>query len=123
MFNVKIRDHIMIAHSLPDIFFGKAQQMHGATYIVDVTFYAKELNQHNVVIDIGQANTILHKVLDLFRYQNLDSIPEFKNILTTTEFLARYIHSKIKEEVSAIFTGKISVTLGESHVAWASYED
>ena len=29
MYAVEVRDRIMIAHSLPDPFFGPAQQMHG----------------------------------------------------------------------------------------------
>ena len=39
MYSVKIRDHVMIAHSLPHEVFGPAQNLHGATYIVDVTFF------------------------------------------------------------------------------------
>ncbi|MEQ1713236.1 MAG: 6-carboxytetrahydropterin synthase, partial [Hyphomicrobium sp.] len=34
MFSVEVRDRIMIAHSLPDPFFGPAQNMHGATFVV-----------------------------------------------------------------------------------------
>ena len=35
MYAVEVRDRIMIAHSLPDPFFGPAQNMHGATFVVD----------------------------------------------------------------------------------------
>jgi len=49
MFTVQVRDHIMIAHSFKDPFFGPAQKMHGATYVIDVTFATPELNKHNVV--------------------------------------------------------------------------
>jgi 6-pyruvoyltetrahydropterin/6-carboxytetrahydropterin synthase len=123
MYSVKIRDHIMIAHSLNDAFFGPARKLHGATYIVDITFYSKELDKHNVVIDIAFAQQSLSRVLDPLKFTNLDEFLPFEDKLTTTEFLARYIHDKVQEETSGIFTGKIKVTLGESHVAWASYED
>ena len=39
MFAVEVRDRIMIAHSLPDPFFGPAQGLHGATFVVDVAFF------------------------------------------------------------------------------------
>lgn len=39
MFAVEVRDRIMIGHSLPDPFFGPAQGMHGATFVVDVAFF------------------------------------------------------------------------------------
>lgn len=41
MYALEVRDHIMIAHSLPRPVFGPAQGLHGATYIVDVAFFRK----------------------------------------------------------------------------------
>lgn len=121
MYTVKVRNSIMIAHSLPNPFFGPAQHMHGATYVVDVTFSSEKLDPHNVVIDIGKAKDITSDVLSHLNYKNLDELPQFKNKLTTTEFMAKYIHDKIKEQVVAFFEGTISVCLGETHDAWASY--
>ena len=43
MYSITVRNNILIAHSLPGDVFGPAQNMHGATYIVDAEFYAKEL--------------------------------------------------------------------------------
>ncbi|MFT6882457.1 MAG: 6-pyruvoyltetrahydropterin/6-carboxytetrahydropterin synthase [Marinoscillum sp.] len=120
MFTVKVTDHIMIAHSLPDEFFGPAQNMHGATYVTEVSFMSAQLNEKNVVIDIGEASEITKAVLSELAYQNLDVLPQFKGILTTTEFLAQYIHSKIKEKLAAEL--RLKVELLESHVASASYE-
>lgn len=122
MYTVKIRQHVMIAHSLPDPAFGPAQNMHGATYVVDVCFKSKQLTEQNIVIDIGLAHDILKKVLAPINYQNLDEIPKFKGQLTTTEFLAKYIHDEVQKSVRDVFSGKIAVELGESHIAWASYE-
>ncbi len=122
MYSVIVRDHIMIAHSLPDPFFGPASQMHGATYVVDAEFKAKELNEHNVVIDIGEAQRVLSEVLGALNYKNLDGESQFEGKLTTTEFLANYIHSRIAAVMHRTFRGMLKITLGESHVAWASYE-
>lgn len=38
-----LRDSIMIAHSFKGEEFGPAQNMHGATYTVDVEFHVKDL--------------------------------------------------------------------------------
>ena len=123
MYSVKIRDHIMIAHSLPNEVFGPAQSMHGATYVVDAEFFSKDLNEHNVVVDIALASNILKLVLVPLAYQNLDEVPEFKGHLTTTEFLANYIHRQMALALAGQFTGDLKITLGESHIAWASFED
>ena len=91
MYSVEVRDRIMIAHSLPDAFFGPAQNMHGATFVVDVAFFREQLTRHNVVVDIGAALEVLSATLKPLKYQNLDVLPQFTGILTTTELLCRYI--------------------------------
>jgi len=121
MYHVKIRKSVMIAHSLKDAFFGPAQNLHGATYVVDLTFRSEKLDSHNVVIDIGKAHQVLQEVIKPLSYQNLDELERFKNQLTTTEFLAKYIHDEVAKEVATFFEGKISVELGETHDAWAGY--
>jgi len=122
MYTVKIRNHIMIAHSLPNPYFGPAQNMHGATYIVDAIFSSKELNQFNVVLDIGMAHEMLKEVLSDLGYKNLDEHPEMQGVLTTTEYLAKYIHDKLKEKCVGVFSGSLEIILGESHEAWAGYK-
>lgn len=129
MYAVEVRDHIMIAHSLPGEFFGPAQKMHGATFIVDVAFFRETLDEHNVVVDIGRASEALSAVLKPINYANLDEIQAFRGQATTTEFLCRYIFNEMAKAVNADRLGpgseglaRIKVTLHESHVARASYE-
>ena len=44
MYSLTVRDHFMIAHSFRGEVFGPAQRLHGATYVVDVTFNRPELD-------------------------------------------------------------------------------
>ncbi len=122
MYSVQVRDHVMIAHSFKGDTFGPAQRLHGATYVVDVEFRRSQLDGNNVVVDIGWAHQQLTAVLQPLAYRNLDELPQFAGINTTTEFLARHIFDGISERVHAIFSGTVRVTLHESHVASASYE-
>ncbi len=55
VFSVTVRDHIMIAHSFRGEVFGPAQQLHGATYVVDATFEREALDEDFIVVDIGRA--------------------------------------------------------------------
>lgn len=111
----------MIGHSLSGKVFGPAQKMHGATYVVDAIFKSEVLTADNIVMDIGLAHQLLKDVLAPLNYQNLDELPQFKGKVTTTEFLAKYIHDELKEKSKREFSGKLEIVLGESHVAWASY--
>ncbi|MDX2286395.1 MAG: 6-carboxytetrahydropterin synthase [Bacteroidia bacterium] len=122
MYSVTIRDHAMIAHSLPHPAFGPAQQLHGATYIADAEFSSPALNDHQIVIDIGLAHQLLSQALEPLRYQNLDTLPEFAGALTTTEYLAAYVHRRLCSLLGGRFQGRLKVTLHESHVASAAYE-
>lgn len=122
MYTVTIRDHMMIAHSLKSKAFGPAQNLHGATYVVDAEFQTEALDENNIVIDIDIATKVLQKALAPLKYQNLDELEIFQGKLTTTEFLAKHIHDTICQEIKKTFRGYLKVTLGESHVAWAAYE-
>jgi 6-pyruvoyl-tetrahydropterin synthase len=129
MYSVEVRDRIMIAHSLPDPFFGPAQGLHGATFVVDVAFYRPGLTKQNVVVDIGAALAVLGQTLKPLAYQNLDTLPQFKGQLTTTEFLCRYVYEAMVAAAKDGALGedgkglaKIKVTLHETDLARASFE-
>ena len=129
MFSVTVRDHIMIAHSLQGDVFGPAQRLHGATYIVDVTFRRASLDTDNIVVDIGRAAQELHTVVADLTYRNLDDETALAGMNTTTEALAQVIADRVADRVHAGGLGEsargldgLVVTLHESHVAWASYE-
>ena len=129
MFAVEVRDSIMIAHSLPDPFFGPAKNKHGATFVVDVAFLRPTLTRLNVVVDIGRAQTALKAVLAPLSYQDLDPLPGFAGVLTTTEFLCRHIFDEMKAAINQGKLGEgaeglsaVRVTLGETHLARAWYE-
>ena len=128
MYSITVRNNILIAHSLSGEVFGPAQNMHGATYIVDAEFYAKEVNKYNIIMDLGVVTEILSDVLKFYSYKNLDEIEEFKNTITSTEFLAKDIFDKISSKLQKDYLEdynklhKIKIILTESNVAWASYE-
>jgi 6-pyruvoyl-tetrahydropterin synthase len=129
VFSVTVRDHIMIAHSFRGEVFGPAQALHGATFVVDATFRRPDLDDDNIVVDIGRASEQLKDVLSALTYRNLDDDPDFAGINTSTEALAKIIADRLADRVAAGDLGAgargltgLSVTLHESHIAWASYE-
>ena len=129
MFSVTVRDHMMIAHSFRGEVFGPAQRLHGATFVVDATFRRSALDGDGVVVDIALAAAELHAVMAELNLRNLDDEPAFAGMNTTTEALAKVVADRLAQRVKAGNMGPgaadlegITVTLHESHVAWASYE-
>ena len=129
MYSVTVRSHVMIAHSFRGEVFGPAQQLHGATFVVDVEFRGPALDANGIVVDIGRATRALDAVLAGLNYRNLDDDPALRGRNTTTEFLARVVFDRI---VAAMKRGdlgpdaggvqSIRVTLHESHIASASFD-
>jgi 6-pyruvoyl-tetrahydropterin synthase len=120
---------MMVAHSFSGEAFGASQRLHGATFIVDASFRASELDSDGVVIDIGRAAEALSQITGSLTYRNLDDEPEFAGMNTTTERLCQVIADRLAQAAAEGRLGSaggrlssIEVTLHESHIAWASYE-
>lgn len=123
-FTLGIRDSIMIAHSFSGEEFGPAQNMHGATYTVDVDFETPKLaKDSNWVIDIGEASDLLSEVLKKYNFKVLNELFPEEN--TTTEFMCKTIHGDLadclKKRKGGAWRGRMRVKLHESHKAWAAY--
>jgi 6-pyruvoyl-tetrahydropterin synthase len=106
VFSVTVRDHMMIAHSFRGEVFGPAQQLHGATYVVDATFKRPSLDDDNIVVDIGRATEELRAVLAQLSYRNLDDEPDFAGVNTSTEALAAVVADRLADRIQATTMAK-----------------
>jgi 6-pyruvoyl-tetrahydropterin synthase len=129
LFAVEVSDHIMIAHSFRGAVFGPAQALHGATFAVSAAFMAEQLDENGIVVDIGRAFEVLKAVLAPLNYRNLDELPEFKEVNTTTEFLTMHVYARLADAVRSGQLGRdgreiaaIRVTIAESPSARAWFE-
>jgi len=129
MYSLTVADHIMIAHSFKGEEFGPAQRLHGATFAVEAEFRAPRLDALHLLVDIGLAKQALRRALDTVDYHNLDGLPQFAGLNTTTEFLCGHIHGLL---AAALKNGELGpqgnqvtalkVLLRESPNAWAAFE-
>ena len=129
MYAVEVSDQIMIAHSFRGEVFGPAQETHGATFVIRVAFAAETLDAHGIVVDIARAHAVLKSVLAPLNYRNLDELPQFAGVNTTTEFLTRHLFDRLAAAARAGELGRdgrelgsIRVTVAESPLARAWYE-
>lgn len=130
MYSLAVSDHVMIAHSFVGEVFGPAQQMHGATFAVEMEVRRVQLDADGLVCDIGRALATLKDVLSALNYRNLDDFPDFRGRNTTTEFLAGEIFRRLKARIGAGALGpgtagslaSLRIVLRESPVAWAAFE-
>ena len=129
MFTLGVSDHVMIAHSFPDPFFGPAQRLHGATYAIELEIRAPSLGVHHVVMDIGALRTLLRAVLSDLDYRNLDDLQAFAGRLSTTERVAEHVANRAAERIrlldrdaAPVADSSLRVVARESPLAYAAYE-
>ena len=130
MYSIAVSGHVMIAHSFVGEIFGPAQQLHGATYAVEIELRRAELDGNGLVCDIGLAKALLDEVLGAFDYRNLDDVAAFRGRNTTTEFLAGEIFRRLKPRLAGGELGRgtagalasLRIVLRESPNAWAAFE-
>jgi 6-pyruvoyl-tetrahydropterin synthase len=129
MFTLGVSDHVMIAHSFADAFFGPAQRLHGATFAVDLEVRSPGLGPHEVVMDIGALRTTLRAVLAELDYQNLDALGAFEGRLSTTERVAEHIANgaakllaRLASDAAPLEGSSLRVIVRESPVAYAAFE-
>jgi 6-pyruvoyltetrahydropterin/6-carboxytetrahydropterin synthase len=128
MYSITVSHHFMCAHSLHGAVFGPAQQLHGATFVVEAELRRDALDADGIVCDIGRALELLHAVLGELDYRNLDELAEFRGRNTTTEFLAGEIHRRLARRVregalgpdAAAAISSLRVVLRETPAAWAA---
>jgi 6-pyruvoyl-tetrahydropterin synthase len=126
MYELKIKDYCFIAHSLNDEFFGPAKNLHGVTYVIELTISSLTLIEKNVIIDIGLITKILKQVIEQYNYKNLDDLDKFNGEITTTEFMAKQFADDIYAELDKIDyplhkIDSIKINLKENHLASASF--
>ena len=129
MYAVEVSDQIMIAHSFRGEVFGPAQKLHGATFVIRAAFASETLDSHGIVVDIARAHTVLEELLLPLNYKNLDELPQFRNVNTTTEFLTRHVFDGLATAAREGKLGRdgrelasIRITIAELPVARAWYE-
>ncbi|HEY8039579.1 MAG TPA: 6-carboxytetrahydropterin synthase [Polyangiaceae bacterium] len=129
MFTLGVSDHVMVAHSFGDPFFGPAQRVHGATYAVDLEVRVPALGKHHVVMDIGALRALLRRVLEGIDYGNLDEHAAFPGRTSTTERVAEWIANRAAEELARLDRdaapvrgATLRVVVRESPVAYVVFE-
>jgi 6-pyruvoyltetrahydropterin/6-carboxytetrahydropterin synthase len=129
MFTLGVSDHVMIAHSFADPFFGPAQRMHGATYSIDLEVRSPCLGPHHVVMDIGALRTLLRRALEAIDYSNLDDNPAFPGRTSTTERVAEHLGEVLSARLRDLPASSgppsgshLRVVVRESPVAYVAFD-
>lgn len=116
MYEIKAQMYFSAAHHLLN-YEGECENQHGHNWLVEAYVQGTELDKSNILIDYKVLKRHLKSVLDLLDHKDINELPDFKGISPSSETLAKYIYTKMKEQIPIIS----KVSIWETSTSCASY--
>jgi len=120
MFEVKVTDQFSASHQLKG-YDGACENLHGHNWQVAVVVKSPELDSMGVVVDFEEVKRVLREVLEEFDHSNINQLPEFSQKNPTAEYIAEYIHRRMKDQFSSNGMKITSVSVWETKDACATF--
>ena len=95
---------------------------HSHHFEVELTFRGPELNAHDYLVDIDDAEAALAALTDRYRDALLNDLPEFEGYNPSVERFARVVFERVTEAVTDDTVAELAVTVWEDDTAGATYD-
>jgi 6-pyruvoyltetrahydropterin/6-carboxytetrahydropterin synthase len=87
------------AHFNPHVDAGKSSNMHGHTFIVNITIVGNELQDNGFLVNFGTINEL---VFDKYDHTIFNDHPEFADAFPTSEGIAQSLFHTIQEALKGM---------------------
>lgn len=122
MFEVSVEMNFSSAHNLRG-YKGKCEALHGHNWKVEVVLGSDTLDKIGMVEDFTAIKEKLKSILALLDHKYLNSLSYFKKINPTSENIARFIYTKMKERMRQDALKVSSVKVWETENCCAVYHE
>ena len=116
MYEVKVETSFSSAHHLLN-YKGKCENMHGHNWKTEVTASGDKLDKSNILIDFKTLKKVVNEVVEYLDHKDLNELVEFKGESPSSEFIAKFIYYKVKEQIKEVSR----VDVWETPTSRASY--
>ncbi len=116
MYEIKVESHFSSAHHLLN-YKGKCENIHGHNWKVEVYAQGNKLDNSNILIDFKVLKKEVNELVEYLDHKDLNLLDEFKNESPSSEFIAKFIYTKMKEKIELISR----VDVWETPTSRASY--
>lgn len=120
MYKLKIVTGFDAAHQLRG-YKGKCENIHGHHWKVEVEIVSDTLNELGFVVDFKELKKITEEVVSQLDHSFINKISPFDKINPSSENIARWIYTSLKNRLDKDFIRLFSVTVWESEHAGATY--
>lgn len=128
MFDISVTTQFSAAHQIPG-YPGACARLHGHNWKVEVTIRAISLDHLGMALDYHQAEMMLAPIIAELDHTHLNDHPFFSDKTTTSENVAYFIYSRMKQALMGDLHEKerklrlIAVTVYETDIYRTTYRE
>ena len=120
MYRLTIKEDIAAAHFLRN-YDGPCADLHGHTYIIEITVEGATLNEAGLLVDFKDLKGTLREILAEADHKCLNDLPAFKDLNPSAENIARWVFEEFQARYQGPDVRLARVCVRESENAWADY--
>ena len=121
MYSVAVKRDFIARHYLIGGDWGAENELHAHHYQVEVQLQGLGLDKHGYLVDIVDIETNLEALVDHYRNQTLNELPEFEGLNPSIEHFSRILCASLAKRIQASNLSAVTVKIWENEIAWAAY--
>lgn len=121
MYSVAVRRNFIAQHYLIGGDWGSENQSHSHHYQVEVLLQGNQLDEHGYLVDIVAIEHHLDELINGYRDQILNNLPDFNAVNPSLERFAYSLCQQMHAHIRADNIHTLTLTLWENEFAWAAY--
>jgi 6-pyruvoyltetrahydropterin/6-carboxytetrahydropterin synthase len=121
MYALGVRREFIARHKLIGGDWGAENYPNSHHYVLELQLEAAELDVHGYLVDIVDVENHLTALIDYFKEQMLNDLPEFEGLNPSLENFARTVAVGLDGRLRAAPISTLRVVLWENASAWAAY--
>ena len=123
MYQLAVRRAFIARHALIGGDWGRENLPNSHRYLLELRLSGQELDQHGFLVDIVDVEKHLDEVVERYREQLLNQLPEFKDLNPSLENFARILAIALAQRLESVRVPRVEVVLWEDDVAWVAYSE
>jgi 6-pyruvoyltetrahydropterin/6-carboxytetrahydropterin synthase len=121
MYTVAVSRELIAYHYLIGGNWGKENQKHSHTYLIQLQLEGPSLDQHGFLVDIVEIEAQMDKVVERFREQTLNDQVEFTGLNPSVEHFCRVVCQMLSATIQSQQVQALTLRIWENQIAWASF--
>ncbi len=120
MFTLCVKDSFAAAHRL-EAYHGKCESLHGHNFTVEAFFEGQQLNEEGMLVDFAILKGYVNAALSELDHKYLNEIPFFQEKASSSEYIALYLHGRLRALLKEKGVSVREVRVWESEKVYAAF--